>query len=312
MKCLSPVSIPAKVLGADANRKMLVPCGKCINCLRSRQASWIYRLQRETSTSKYAYFVTLTYDESHVPLIYRDTLEITDYNTYIQNWNIRDVEFTINPRDFTLYIKRLRKKLGDIKCKFYACMEYGDQFNRPHAHFVIFFNECSEYVQYAISSAWNKGFVTIEPITDSRIAYVTKYISKSDLEAPPSDISLPCTQRASHGLGVDGFFIDESYHNPLVGDLEQVQLNNGTKIRVPRYFRRKFFENETYTIDNLIENERERNKQDKISFERYCQDIKLCSGSVDIEKARSSYLQNQDPERLRRNFNLTHKRRKGL
>ena len=52
MSCLSPVLIPAKVQGASAGRMMSVPCGKCIGCLKDRQNAWIYRLQRETSTSK--------------------------------------------------------------------------------------------------------------------------------------------------------------------------------------------------------------------------------------------------------------------
>lgn len=45
-----------------------VPCGKCIACLRNRQNSMVSRLYADASKYGTFVFVTLTYDEPHLPL----------------------------------------------------------------------------------------------------------------------------------------------------------------------------------------------------------------------------------------------------
>lgn len=314
MSCLSPILIKSNAKGANG-QMMSVPCGKCIGCLRDKQDAWIYRLQREQSFSKYSYFVTLTYDERNIPLLLTDKKDygkIVTYEQYIRSRDIRDCVLSVNPRDFTLYIKRVRKVYKG-RFKYYACFEYGDQFDRPHMHFACFAQSDPVGLQQAINDCWDKGFVTIEALTDSRIAYVTKYINKSSLEAPPSEHSLKCQMRASKGLGVDGFFSDEAYHHNFTqDDLKEVYLNNGSRIGLPRYFRRKYYPHRDFTIELQQQFEYERQKKEQIARERYYQDILICSGSVDFKKAASSYLQNQDAERQRRNLDITRKRRKGL
>ena len=51
-------------------RPQVVRCGKCLACLEHRQAGWIARLTDEfNSYPDGIYFVTLTYDDEHVPLV---------------------------------------------------------------------------------------------------------------------------------------------------------------------------------------------------------------------------------------------------
>lgn len=44
-----------------------VPCRKCEECISIRKSQWCFRALVETDHSKYADFVTLTYDNDHLP-----------------------------------------------------------------------------------------------------------------------------------------------------------------------------------------------------------------------------------------------------
>ena len=44
-----------------------VPCGKCRGCLLDRGRAWADRLLLEYSTNPHAVFLTLTYDDQHLP-----------------------------------------------------------------------------------------------------------------------------------------------------------------------------------------------------------------------------------------------------
>lgn len=63
------------------NDSLVVPCGKCINCLKNRQSSMAVRIKREAEKKGSLVFLTLTYDDDHLPLaqslwkINRDTGE---------------------------------------------------------------------------------------------------------------------------------------------------------------------------------------------------------------------------------------------
>lgn len=55
-----------------------VPCGKCIACLRNRQNAMVSRIYADASKYGIFVFVTLTYDERHLPLaesVYRCSVE---------------------------------------------------------------------------------------------------------------------------------------------------------------------------------------------------------------------------------------------
>lgn len=47
--------------------KAKVRCGKCPSCTLERASDWACRLSHELVTSKSAAFVTLTYDDEHLP-----------------------------------------------------------------------------------------------------------------------------------------------------------------------------------------------------------------------------------------------------
>lgn len=50
------------------NDTLVVPCGKCINCLKNKQSSMVVRIKREAEKRGTLCFLTLTYDDDHLPL----------------------------------------------------------------------------------------------------------------------------------------------------------------------------------------------------------------------------------------------------
>lgn len=87
-----------------------VPCGKCPNCLANQRQEWVFRLRSEYLNSKFALFVTLTYDPEHYPAT--GTCK----------------------RDVQLFLKRLRKACGNKSFRYYIVSEYGDNTCRGHYH----------------------------------------------------------------------------------------------------------------------------------------------------------------------------------
>lgn len=99
-----------------------VPCGVCPECRDSYFTSILQRALLE-SLSSYLYFVTLTYDDSHIPFIDLDGERIlyADY-THVQNM-----------------FKRFRDSHSlDREFRYLCVNEYGDTFSRPHIHILIF------------------------------------------------------------------------------------------------------------------------------------------------------------------------------
>ena len=75
MRCFHPIAV--KKYSEEKNKSgshfkvnnyHLVPCGKCVACLARRRNEWTYRLTAEQACSDYTFFITLTYDDSNVPI----------------------------------------------------------------------------------------------------------------------------------------------------------------------------------------------------------------------------------------------------
>lgn len=109
-----------------------IPCGQCEGCRIDRSRDWANRCMMELQYHKDAYFVTLTYNDEHVPRAYYadpETGEAFESKTLLK-------------RDWQLFMKRLRKATsGRPDCenlRFFMCGEYGPKTLRPHYHAIIF------------------------------------------------------------------------------------------------------------------------------------------------------------------------------
>ena len=128
-----------------------IPCGKCIGCRLDYAKQWANRIMLEAQYHDDAYFVTLTYDDEHVPRSWS-----TDPETGEACQSL-----TLRKRDVQLFMKRLRKwqdGLVDTKyqvynknvsdssaslvssqrIRYFLSGEYGSRTFRPHYHAIIF------------------------------------------------------------------------------------------------------------------------------------------------------------------------------
>lgn len=146
MKCISPVYV----------RKVMthVPCGKCAFCIKKAIDAWCLRLSHEMEISSSAFFITLTYDNEHIP-----------------------PGEELCKRDLQLFIKRLRKVNSGIR--YFAIGEYGTEKGRPHYHAVIF-----NLIDLSlVNSAWcdingnSFGHVVGDRATMGRIRYMVEYMA---------------------------------------------------------------------------------------------------------------------------------------
>lgn len=178
----------AEELGFDFSKEGCIqapfskfPCRKCIPCLLRRQKAWVSRLVEELSNHDFSYFVTLTYDDEHLPI---------DENG----------EPCFNKRHFTKLNADLRKRfqLGKLKnpvydellgspeyldlpkglrFKYYLTTEYGPTTFRPHAHGVWYGLPGSLHiVEILFRTLWPYGFVSVFPATEGAAGYISKYL----------------------------------------------------------------------------------------------------------------------------------------
>lgn len=95
-----------------------IPCGKCLECRLEYSRQWANRCMLEAQDHEENCFITLTYDDPHLPRVDDvdpETGEIVQYKTLVKT-------------DLQLFIKRLRKKLGgDCKVRYFAAGEYGTE-----------------------------------------------------------------------------------------------------------------------------------------------------------------------------------------
>lgn len=167
MQCLHPIHIrnPKKdFIFLHDERWLIVPCGKCYACQSNKRSFWTCRLFFEAATAISSLFVTLTYDDEHVPF--------------------SGLLPTLSKRDVQLFIKRLRKRFPEHHIKYFLCGEYGSHTARPHYHAIIFdLPLCGNFVDYyykELQKLWSQGFVQCSNVNINRIGYVSKYILKSD------------------------------------------------------------------------------------------------------------------------------------
>lgn len=216
-------------------------------CRINYTTAWKLRLLYELSDWDCAMFITLTYDEEHVP-----------------------ADFSLHKADPVGFFKRLRAYLAynsDRKIKYYCCGEYGDKkditrpdknHGRPHYHAIIFgMNPFDDNDRKLVVEAWqhrsedwqfdrNRGKLNaygigeksaIQNVTPEDIEYVTGYVQKKlsgDLAYQTYNSDTPPFAIMSKGLGLEF----------ALSNADRLRTNgfthiNGHKISLPRYYRDK-------------------------------------------------------------------------
>lgn len=225
--CLRPITLK--------QREAVVPCGKCPKCIARRVSSWSFRLMQEEKVSSFAQFLTMTYAQTTLPF---------------------SANFlpTLSKRDVQLFIKRLRKRMGEnaIRIKYYAVGEYGGKTFRPHYHIIMFNHDLD-----AIQPAWGLGHVYYGTVSGASVGYTLKYMSKQKkkFRRSPDDDRVPEFALMSKGLGIS--YLNETmveWHTTDYINRMYCTVSGGIKIAMPRYYKEKiYFEEEKKAIRDFYQ-----------------------------------------------------------
>lgn len=148
--------------------ELRLPCGQCVGCRLERSRQWALRCVHEASLHDSNLFVTLTYDDEHLP----------EFNSLYYP-------------DFQKFMKRLRKKFSRENIRFYMCGEYGETTLRPHYHVILFNFDLPDrrlyrrshsgdhlFTSEILTKIWGKGFCPFGNVTFQSAAYTARYIMK--------------------------------------------------------------------------------------------------------------------------------------
>lgn len=253
VKCTNPQHVWYPESGAlswqpvAGAKEIWLNCGSCVWCRKQKAREWALRCVHESQYHKASAFITLTYAPEHLPI------SDNGHPTLVKS-------------DLQKFFKRLRKVLGDVKIRYFAAGEYGEQLARPHYHAIIFGyhfpdkrklasfrrNAFPLYHSEILSKAWPFGHSSIADFCYESAAYVAGYTAKKiggSKAASHYDDRVPefCTMskgRAGHdpltgeylpagGLGYAYFqdFHEDFYSRDYV-------VANGITCAVPAYYDR--------------------------------------------------------------------------
>lgn len=223
MKCISPKLIwpHRSIEWEDKNEgyAVSVPCGKCLACLSVKRQEWSFRIEQEWKYSDSAMFVTLTFDQKHYPS-----------------------DGSLDKRDLQLYLKRLRKREGHKRVRYYAVGEYGSKFGRAHYHLLLFNAlESNARLAWCDSKGSPIGIVDVGQVTEASISYVLKYMVQplQEQEGLQKPFAL-----MSRGYGIGGRYLtDEMVAWHRQGDYNYA-MRYDQKVRLPRFYKSKIWHNE--------------------------------------------------------------------
>nr|QJB19374.1 MAG: replication initiator protein [Microvirus sp.] len=281
--CLFPTRAQSQEFGRPKlhpEGDIVLPCGRCTECISKRAIEWATRAKHEISMHTLNCFITLTYDDQHLPPIH-DTKP-----------------------EFQKFIKRLRKKTKtDIR--YMVSHEYGSKTYRPHHHAIIFGwapdNQHSPrptpssgeliFRSPELESLWQLGFSSVGSATE-RSAY---YIASYSLKGKKHTYTDPHTGE----LITISDCMDAS-KRPAIGYTyfvqNQKQLVQSNQI-LPRYYlKRLLLENPT--LHQQYENDRSLNLKTRSSHELYSKFILDTSKDIDSEfRTSNSTFQSHDQDK---------------
>lgn len=223
LPCLNPIDI--KDSRYSYKKYILVSCGKCVNCKLNYAKMWSIRIMHELKDWDSACFLTLTYNDDHLP-----------------------ADGSLDKSDLQKFFKRLRKNLKGKKIKYFACGEYGEHFYRPHYHAIVFGVDSVRF-QKVIEDSWRLGFISVGTVTSDSANYVARYTVKGGL-----------TDEECYKRGLQPQFLVMSRRPGIGSNLATCKeyqtwlsntgfcVNNGFKYPIPRYYKSKL---EPQLLDKL-------------------------------------------------------------
>lgn len=211
------------------------PCGQCIGCRLEYSRQWAVRCVHEASLHPENCFVTLTFDQEHLP-----------------------ADLSVHKSDLQKFVKRLRKKYDGKSIRYFGSGEYGDKFERPHYHICLFNHHFTDkkihrvnttapkifsngtvgtlFISEELSKIWPFGFHTIGEFSFETAAYVARYVTKKVTGDHAHDWygdRNPEFALMSRNPGIGAAWFEKYSTDCYPKDFHTL---NGRKMRPPRYY----------------------------------------------------------------------------
>lgn len=152
----------------SSKTRLELPCGRCIGCRLERGRQWAVRLMHEAQMHDFSVFVTLTYDDEHLPA-----------DRSVRKAVLQD------------FIRRTRRSLS-FPIRFFGVGEYGELSFRPHYHALLFGVHFADqlcirpavddrpalYRSPALEELWRFGHSSFGSVTFDSARYVAGYCVK--------------------------------------------------------------------------------------------------------------------------------------
>lgn len=276
--------------GYDIVGYIKVPCNRCLGCKLEHSRQWAMRCYHEASLYEQNCFITLTYDDDHLPKF-----------------------GNLHYDHFQKFMKRLRKRFSDRKIRYYMAGEYGSKGNRPHFHACLFNLDFPDkkifkktrsgsnlFTSEILDDLWQKkGFCTIGQVTFESAAYVARYMMKKQYgpnsnyayEEIDDETGEVCYKTREFtrmslkpGIGLTWF---QKYNREVFPNDQCIM--NGKAVKPPRYYLRKVKESDGELYDRVIfeRGEKARKHLDDQTDDRLMVKEKVL-------KARASMLKRED------------------
>lgn len=256
MKCRHPIFVKGQSF----------PCGQCTSCRLNYSAMWALRCVLESQEHVDNVFLTLTYNEDHLP-----------------------ENKSVSKRVMQNFMKRFRKSVSPAKVRFYLSGEYGSEKNRPHYHLLVFgigvnhpvFENLHWDMKYqgfwCTCKAWKDeqgeslGHCFIGSVSIASAQYVAKYVMKKrkgkDSKKYYQDLGVDpefclCSRRPGIGMNYLKKMSKQLMHTEYISV-------EGKRFPLPRYFIQKLKEqNPDFALysqaSKILRQMSENEKKDKI------------------------------------------------
>ena len=207
-------------------------------------------------------FITLTYDEEHLP-----------------------EDNSLNHEHFQLFMKRLRKHFTGVPIAYYMCGEYGTDGGRPHYHALLFgvsfdhdkktFSKGpsghTNYNSATLEKLWTYGYSTIGPVTYDTCNYTARYIMEKQL-----------------GKGAEKYY---DWFNPVTGKTyeRKPEYNKmSTRPAIGMRFLDKFLGDVAYSDFVIIQGQKKPVPKAYIRKLKESKDAKILDAREDIAMAKAA------------------------
>lgn len=238
---------------------MLIPCGQCIGCRIRQREDWTTRIELEARDypKDEVWFITLTYDDDHVPGVIIKTGEF-----------MRKVQYTWKPgekrpssvqtllyEDIQKFLKRLRKAYRG-KLRYFVAGEYGEQTARPHYHMILYgwkptdlenlykIHHNGYYTSKWLSDLWGMGQIQIAQAVPETYRYVAGYVTKKmySIDGKKANAYYELGQSKPFACmslkpGLGDHYYQE--HKAEIWRQGYIQCTNGKKAQIPRYYEKQ-------------------------------------------------------------------------